>query len=62
MRKLLLTHQEIFKKSDELERKGIEHDQKIILIFEYLKQLEEAKQQQLDQANRKRIGFRSNEE
>jgi len=33
-----------------------------MLIFEYLKQFEEAKQQQFEQANRKRIGFKTNKE
>jgi len=60
MRGLLQTHKDILQKLEEIEKKEIEQDQKIMLIFEYLKQLEEAKQQQLDQANRKRIGFRSN--
>ena len=61
MRGLLQTHKDILQKLEEIEKKEIEQDQKILLIFEYLKQLEEAKQQQLEQANRKRIGFRSNE-
>jgi hypothetical protein len=33
-----------------------------MLIFEYLKQFEEAKQQQLEQASRKRIGFKADKE
>jgi len=32
-----------------------------MLIFEYLKQFEKAKQQQLEQYNRKRIGFKTYE-
>ena len=62
MREMLVTHKEILVKLDELERKGIESDEKFMLIFEYLKQFEEAKQQQLEQANRKRIGFKTNKE
>ncbi|MBT6684903.1 MAG: ORF6N domain-containing protein [Bacteroidetes bacterium] len=62
MRELLETHQEILKKLDELERKGIEHDDKIMLIFEYIKQFEEIKQQELEQKNRKRIGFITSDE
>lgn len=61
MRSLLLTHQEIFRKLDELEIKGSERDQKIMLIFEYIRQFEEIKQQDLEQKNRKRIGFKVNE-
>jgi hypothetical protein len=45
-----------------LERREIEQDEKIMLIFEYLKQLEQVKQHELDQQNRKRVGFQRNEE
>lgn len=62
MRALLLSHQEIFRKLEELERKEIENDEKFMLIFEYIKQFEEAKQQQLEQANRKRIGFKTDKD
>ena len=58
MRKMLETHQEILKKLDYLERKDIEQDKKIILIFEYLKKLELAKRNELGQQNPKRIGFK----
>jgi hypothetical protein len=33
-----------------------------MLLFEYIKQFEEAKQQQLEQANRKKIGYRKSGE
>ncbi len=63
MRTLLLTHQEFLHKLDELERKGLERDEKIMLIFEYIKQFEAVKQQELEQENRLKIGFkRSNNE
>jgi hypothetical protein len=58
MRKMLETHKAILKKLDDLERKDIEHDKKILLIFEYLKQLEQAKQQELEHKSRKRVGFK----
>ena len=54
MRQIALTHQEILKKIEDIERKGIEHDDKIMLIFEYIKQFEETKQQELEQKNRKK--------
>jgi len=57
MHELLENHREILKKLEELERKGVEHDEKILLIFEYLKQLESVKQQEIDQRSRKIIGF-----
>ena len=62
MREILETHKEILKKLDKLERKGIERDEKIMLIFEYIKQFEQVKQQELDYKNRKRIGFKTPDE
>ena len=62
MRDLLETHKEILNKLDDLERKEIEHDEKIVLIFEYLRQLENSKKQEQDQMNRKRVGYKRNDE
>jgi len=58
MREMLETHKEILKKLELLERKDIEQDDKIMLIFEYLKQFEASKQKELEQQNRPRIGFK----
>ena len=58
MRQLIETHSEILRKMEQIEKKDIEQDQHIMLIFEYLRQLEQSRQQQEEQANRKRIGFR----
>ena len=58
MRELLSTHQEILQKLEQLERKDIEQDEKIMLIFEYLKQFEKVKNQELEQKNRPKIGFK----
>ena len=44
MREMLATHKEILHKLEQIEKKDIEQDQKIMLIFEYLKQLEQTKQ------------------
>jgi hypothetical protein len=57
VREMLLTHKEILLKMGEIELKLVDHDDKILLIFEYLKQLEQAKQRQDEHAGRKRIGF-----
>ena len=40
----------------------MELDDKVTLIFEYLKQLEQSKQEETDFRNRKRIGFKTNHE
>ncbi len=59
MRELLQAHKDIFAKLEKLERNDMEQDNKILIIFEYLKQFEEAKQQQLEQAERRRIGYKT---
>jgi phage regulator Rha-like protein len=58
MRELLATQKEILHKLEQLEKKDIEQDEKIMLIFEYLKQLEQTKQGELEQKERPRIGFK----
>lgn len=62
MREMLTTHKEILVKIEKIIEKLEEHDEQIMLIFEYLRQLEQSHQQQENQANRKRIGFRLEEE
>jgi len=57
MREVFLSHMEFIDKLRQIEMKLTDHDDKIILIFEYLKKLEQTKQQENDLANRKRIGF-----
>jgi len=58
LRKLLYHNKEILNRLDNFDKKLAEHDNNIMLIFEYLKQFEEAKQKQSEQENRKRIGFK----
>jgi hypothetical protein len=61
MRDMLTTQKDILYRIEKIIAKLDEHDDQILLIFEYLKQLEQSSQQQEDQANRKRIGFRKND-
>jgi hypothetical protein len=61
MREMLSTHKEILKKIEQIDSKLSYHDDQFMLIFEYLKQFEEAKQQHLEQVNRKKIGYKSSE-
>jgi vacuolar-type H+-ATPase subunit I/STV1 len=58
MRELISSHKDILLKLEQLEKKDIDQDKKIILIFEYLKQLEKVKQQEIKQKERSRIGFK----
>jgi len=58
MREMLLTHKDIIDRLDQIEHTLSGHDEKITLIFEYLKQLEKDKQGELEQKNRPRIGYK----
>lgn len=60
MRELLSTHKEILQKLEQLEKKDVEQDEKLMLIFEYLKQLEKAKQGELEYRSRELVGFKQN--
>jgi len=62
MRQLLASNTEILRKLDQLQKKDIEQDQQLLLIFEYLRQLEQTKQQELEIKDRDRIGFKRADE
>lgn len=62
LRKMLLVHKGVIKEIDEIKRSIEDQNQDIQLIFEYLKQLEEAKQQELVQKNRKPLGYKRKDE
>jgi hypothetical protein len=57
MREMLMAHKDIIDKLTQFESKFTDHDDKILLIFEYLKQLEQVKQEEQEFKKRKRIGF-----
>ncbi len=59
MREMLVSNQEILNRLEKVEQKSEEHDDQIMLIVDHMSQLEEIKQQELEQKNRKRIGFRT---
>ena len=59
MRTIIESHKEILKKLERLEKKDIELDEKVTLIFEYLKELEQTKLEETDFKQRKRIGFKT---
>ncbi len=58
MRQLLSTDKDIKLQLEQMDKKIAEHDNNIILIFEYLKELEKEKFQNSEQQNRKKIGFK----
>ncbi|MFC2086316.1 ORF6N domain-containing protein [Bacteroidota bacterium] len=57
IREMFLTHKDILIRLEKIEESIAEHDNNILVIFEYLKQLEKEKQNQIDQENRKRIRY-----
>ena len=59
IRNMLATHKDLLLKFEQLELKLADHDNKIILILEYIKQFEQIKQQQSEQPKRKRIGYKT---
>ena len=52
MREMLVSHKEILRKLEDLERIDIELDEKIILVFKYLQKFID-----IQEKPRKRIGF-----
>ena len=58
IRKIALTHSEIFLKLERIEQLGLKHDKQIELIFKYLKQFEKACKEEIEIENRPRIGFK----
>jgi len=61
MRTMIESQKEILRKLELLEKKDMELDEKVSLIFEYLRQLEQSKQEETEFKNRRRIGFKSDQ-
>ena len=57
MREMLQSNKELIVALEQLRDKINDHDDKFILIFDYLKKFDLNRKQQLTQANRKRIGY-----
>ena len=58
MREMLLAHKDILLQLEQMQHKLAEHDNNILLIFKYIKQLEQKNQPATDQQNRKKVGFK----
>lgn len=59
IREMLLTHKDILSELEKIKNEVGDHSKDIELIFKYLKQLEAAKQQEIEQQNRTPIGYKS---
>jgi hypothetical protein len=51
-----IEEKKILRKLEDLERKDADLDEKVSVIFEYLRQLEQSKQEETEFRTRKRIG------
>jgi len=58
IRELLVPNKDILQKLMELENRGLDHDKKIKLIFEYLQQLRNSETERREFKDRPRIGFK----
>ncbi len=58
LRETILTHKGILLKLNEIESQTKTHNDQILLLFEYIKQFEEIKQQKLEQSSRNKIGYK----
>jgi len=59
LRKMILLNKDIMEEINKIRKQMQEQGHNIMLIFQYLKQFEESKQQKTEQENRKRIGFKT---
>lgn len=62
MREMLLAHKDVVSQLEQMQNKLAEHDNNILLIFEYIKQLEQEKQYNIQQQNRKKIGYKQHDD
>ncbi len=58
IRELLLAHKDILLQIEQMQKKIAEHDNNILLIFEYIKELEQGKKLKTDQQHHNKIGFK----
>ena len=58
MGEILSSHKDILLKLEKIAFKLAEHDDQFLVIFEYLKKLEQAKHQMQEQQKRIRVGFK----
>ena len=62
LREILFIHKDMLNQLEKVQNKIDEHDNQILVIFEYLKQFELAKKQEAEQKNRSIIGFKPSKE
>jgi hypothetical protein len=61
LREFMFMNKDVIHQLEQVQNKLTEHDGQILVIFEYLKQLEKAKREELELKTRKKIGFKPSE-
>jgi hypothetical protein len=59
MRKMITLHKDVLIEIERIKNQISDHESKILEVFEYLKQFEKTKQEELEYKNRPRIGFKN---
>ncbi len=58
IREMIMLDKDISQRIESIERKLNRHDNQIVAVFEYFKQFEQTKQQELEHKNRPKIGYK----
>jgi len=58
MREMLMVHKDVVFQLEKIQKKLADHDNNILLIFEYIKKIEIEKKNKIEQQNRKKIGYK----
>jgi hypothetical protein len=59
IRNMLADNKSMLSKFEQVEQRLAQHDEKIMLLLEYVKQIESSKQEEQELKNRKKIGFKA---
>ena len=62
LRRMLYGQKDVLLKLEKIEQKLAEHDNNILILFEYLKQFEQIKQEEIENKKRRKIGFKRNDD
>ena len=58
MRGMLMAHKDVLFQLEKIQKKLADHDNNILLIFEYIKRIEIEKKHNIEHQNRKKIGYK----
>lgn len=62
IREMLILNKDIVHQLENIQNKLTGHDNQLMIIFEYLNQFEQSKQQELEQRERTLIGYKTGKE